>query len=219
MRQFLVYVSGQEDPMRITARWLSIALLVSSCGFIHAASTRSELETATLDGPFQTDLSRISNLRLHLHDGDFRIVGSDASDITIHADGKNRALARNMQVRLKRTGDSLDITFSHVPKNEFQVTISVPRETNLFARMRAGDLSVDGIAGDKDVELVAGDLSIQVTDPTDYGPVDLSVRFGDVNADQFGSPKGVMGNSLRRDGSGKHRLHAHVFAGDLMLKP
>src|SRR5215831_5267536 len=111
--------------MNSAARWLAIGLLVSSCGFLHAASTRSEVET--LDGPFEADLSRISNLRLHLRDGDFRIVGSDASDITIHADGKNRALARNMQVRLKRTADSLDITFSHVPKNEFQVTISVPR--------------------------------------------------------------------------------------------
>jgi len=205
--------------MRIAARWLTIALLVSSCGFIQAASPRAEVETATLDGPLQTDLSKIANLRLHLHDGDFRIVGSDASDITIHADGKNRALARNMQVRLKRTGDSLDITFSHVPKNEFQVTISVPRETNLFARMRAGDLSVDGIAGDKDVELLAGDLSIQVPDPADYGPVDLSVRFGDVRSEQFGSAKGVVGNSLKHDGSGRHRLHAHVFAGDLTLTP
>ena len=205
--------------MSIVARWLTIALLVSSCGLIHAASTRAEVETTTLDGPYQADLSRISNLRLHLRDGDFRIVGSDSTEITIHADGKNRALAHNMQVRLKRTGDSLDITFSHVPKNEFQVTISVPRETNLFARMRAGDLAVDGLAGDKDVELLAGDLSIQVADPADYGPVDLSVRFGDVSADQFGGAKGVVGNSLKHDGGGRYRLHAHVFAGDLMLKP
>ena len=205
--------------MSLGARWLLTALLVTSSGFMQAASTRAEVETGTLDGPFQTDLSKISNLRLHLHDGDFRIVGTDASDITIHADGKNRALARNMQVRLKRTADALDITFSHVPKNEFQVTISVPRETNLFARMRAGDLSVDGIAGDKDVELLAGDLSIQVSDPADYGPVDLSVKFGDVSGDRFGNPKGVVGNSLKHDGSGRHRLHAHVFAGDLTLKP
>lgn len=205
--------------MSVGGRWFAIALLVSCCGLTNAASTRSEVETATLDGPFQTDLSRITNLRLHLRDGDFRIVAGDSDEITIHTDGKNRALTKNMHVQLKRTGDSLDITFSHVPKNEFQVTISVPKETNLFARMRAGDLSVNGIAGDKDLELMAGDLSIQVPDPADYGPVDLSVRFGDVSGDQFGSPKGVMGNSLRRDGNGKHRLHAHVFAGDLTLRP
>jgi len=206
--------------MSIAGRWFAIALLVSGCGLLHAASNRAEVETATLDGQaFGTDLSKISTLRLHLRDGDVRIVGSDSHEITIHADGRNRALGKRMQVQLKRTGDSLDIVFSHVPKNEFQVTIAVPRETNLFARMRAGDLSVDGVAGDKDLELLAGDLSIQVPDAADYGAVDLSVRFGDVSGCQFGSPRGSIGNSLKRDGGGKYRLRAHVFAGDLMLKP
>jgi len=204
--------------MSLTWRWFAIALLLSCCGLMNASSNRNEVETAALDGPFQTDLRRITTLRLHLRDGDFRIVGSDSDEITIHADGKNRAMGKDMHVRLKRTGESLDITFFHVPKNEFQVTIAVPKETNLFARMRAGDLSVAGIAGNKDLELLAGDLSIQVPDAADYGPVDLSVRFGDVSGDQFGSPKGVVGNSLKRDGAGKYRLHAHVFAGDLTLK-
>ena len=205
--------------MGLAGRWLAFALLLSCCGLTNAATNRAEVETATLDGPFQTDLSRITNLRLRLHDGDFRIVGSDSTEITIHTDGKNRGLAKKMQVQLRRTGNSLEIAFLHVPKNEFQVTIAVPRETNLYARMRAGDLSINGIAGDKDLELMAGDLSIEVPDAADYGPVDLSVGFGDVRADQFGNPKGVMGNSLKRDGNGKYRLHAHVFAGDLTLRP
>ena len=206
--------------MSIAGRWFAIALLLSCCGLMHAASSRGEIDMATLDGPaLHSDLSKISTLRLHLRDGDFRIVGSDSNQITIHADGKNRALGKRMQVQLKRTGDSLDIVLSHVPKNEFQVTIAVPRQTNLFARMRAGDLSVDGVAGDKDLELLAGDLSIQVPDAGVYGAVDLSVRFGDVSGCQFGSPKGSIGNSLKRDGNGRYRLHAHVFAGDLMLRP
>lgn len=205
--------------MSIMGRWFAIALLGSCCGTVNAASNRTAVETTNLDGPLQTNLSRVTTLRLHLRDGDFRIVGSDSDEITIHTDGKNRGLAKKMQVQLKRSGNSLDIVFSHVPKNEFQVTIAVPRETNLYARMRAGDLSVNGIAGDKDLELLAGDLSIQVADPAEYGPVDLSVRFGDVSGEQFGNPKGSIGNSLKRDGRGKYRLHAHVFAGDLLLKP
>jgi hypothetical protein len=206
--------------MSIAGRWFAIALLVSCGGLLHAASNRGEIETATLEGQdFQSDLSKISTLRLHVREGDFRIVGSDSNQITIHADGKNRALGKRMQVQLKRIGGSLDIVFSHVPKNQFQVTIAVPRETNLFARMRAGDLSVDGVAGDKDLELLAGDLSIQVPDASDYGPVDLSVKIGDVSGRQFGSPKGSIGNSLKRDGNGRYRLHAHVFAGDLTLRP
>jgi hypothetical protein len=205
--------------MSFGARVLTIALLFSACGFLNAASTVAKEETVSLDGhPYQSGLADITTVRLHLKDGDFRVVGVDSDDITIRTEGKNVEKAARMKVQLKRSGDVLDLTFSNVPKNEVQVTIAIPRETGLFARMRAGDLSVDGVAGDKDLELLAGDLSIQVPDAADYGPVDLSVRFGDVSGSQFGDPKGVMGNSLKRDGSGKYRLHAHVFAGDLTLK-
>jgi hypothetical protein len=105
-----------------------------------------------------------------------------------------------------------------VPKKELQVTITIPKTTNVYARMRGGDLSVEGIAGDKDLQLTGGDLVVQVGNPADYAHVDLSVRFGDVSGQQFGDPKGWIGNSVRRDGTGKYQLHAHVFAGDLVLK-
>ena len=206
--------------MSIGKRVLTIVLLVSAAGFLNAASNGTKDETLTLsEHPFQSDLEEITNVRLHLKDGDFRIVGVDSDDIMIRTDGKNAAEAKRMRVRLRRSGHSLDLTFFHVPKNEVQVTIAIPRETGLFARMRGGDLSVDGVAGDKDLELIGGDLSIQVADPHEYGPVDLSVKFGDVSGSQFGNPKGWIGNTVKQNGIGKYRLHAHVFAGDLMLKP
>jgi hypothetical protein len=206
--------------MNLTTRWLTIALLLGFVAFANAASTDAR-EDATIDEahPSQTELNKITNVRFHLQDGDFRIVGGDSDEITIHADGKNAAQAKQMKIQIRQVGDALDVTFTRVPKNEVQVTIAIPRETSLYARMRAGDLSVDGVTGDKDLELLAGDLSVQVPDPTDYGPVDLSVKFGDVSGHAFGDPKGVVGNSLKHDGCGKYRLHAHVFAGDLTLKP
>lgn len=206
--------------MNFTARWLTIAALLGSCVLASAASNESREVSLPLEGrASQNDLPPIATLRLHLRDGDYRIVASDSDDITISTDGKNREAAKKVRVLLKRTGDSLDVTLTHVPKNECQVTIAVPKETNLYARMRAGDLSVDGVAGDKDLELVAGDLTIKGSGAADYGPVDLSVKFGDVHGGEFGTPKGTVGNSLRHDGSGKYRLHAHVFAGDLTLRP
>jgi hypothetical protein len=205
--------------MRFSTWCLAIALLAGCCAFAKTAATDSEDASISEGHPFQTELSRITNVRLHLQDGDFRIVGSDSDEITIRTEGKNAGQAKKMKVQIRRGSDSLDVTFMRVPKNEVQVTIAIPRETALYARMRAGDLSVDGIRGDKDLELLAGDLSVQVADPADYGPVDLSVKLGDLSGSQFGDAKGLVGNSLRRDGSGKYRLHAHVFAGDLTLKP
>lgn len=206
--------------MNVAARWFTIGALLGCCALALRASNETSEESLPLKGSaMQGDLPAITTLRLHLRDGDYRIVASDSDDITIRTDGKNREGAKQVRVRLKRTGDSLDITLTHVPKKECQITIIVPKETNLYARMRAGDLSVDGVAGDKDLELLAGDLTIQGADSADYGPVDLSVKFGDVHGDQFGTPKGTVGNSLRHDGSGRYRLHAHVFAGDLTLRP
>ncbi|HVN18106.1 MAG TPA: hypothetical protein VMU05_05015 [Dongiaceae bacterium] len=206
--------------MKVRRRWLAVTLLVSCSGVLNAASNKGEFEMSTLDArTLQADLTRVTNLRLHLRDGEFRVVASDSDDITIQTQGKNHVLAKKMKVRVQQTGDFLDITFLHVPKSDCQVTIAVPKQTNLYARMRAGDLSVDGVAGDKDLELFAGDLSVEVPDATEYGPVDLSVRFGDVSGSPFGNPRGTVGNSLRRDGNGRYRLHAHVFAGDLTLRP
>lgn len=206
--------------MNVAARWFTIAALSGCCLLAAASSNETREESLPADGrALQNDMPPITTVRLHLRDGDYRIVASDADDITIKTDGKNREGARQVRVRLKRTGDSLDVTLTHVPKKECQITIIVPRETNLYARMRSGDLSVDGVAGDKDLELLAGDLTIQGADAADYGPVDLSVKFGDVSGGSFGTARGTVGNSLRRDGNGKYRLHAHVFAGDLMLRP
>ncbi len=153
-----------------------------------------------------------------MHDGDFRVVGTDAEKISIHVEGKNVEQAKKVKIQVTRSGGAVDLKLSHVPKNELQVTIEIPRSTNLFARMRGGDLSVEGVEGDKDLELTGGDLTIQVRSPQEYAHVDVSVRFGDVSGTQFGEPKGWLGNSIRKEGTGKYRLHAHVMAGDLVLK-
>lgn len=119
---------------------------------------------------------------------------------------------------MKRSGTFVDLTLSHVPQKQLQVTIEIPKSTNLYTRMRGGDLSVQDVVGDKDLELTGGDLTIQVGSPEDYSPVDFSVKSGDISGTQFGDPKGWIGNSLQKEGHGKYKLHAHVMAGDLVLK-
>jgi len=84
-------------------------------------------------------------------------------------------------------------------------------------RMRAGDLDVKSVLGNKDIKLVGGDLTIHSGDPQDYAQVKASVRFGDVDAGAFGEPKGWLGASVSKKGTGKYTLIAHVFAGDLTL--
>ncbi len=200
--------------MNSAFRLLAVSLLLASVAFCQSAQETTKLQPQG----FETNLASGTTLRLHLHDGHFHVVGSDAEKISVHVEGKNLELAKQIKIQVTRADGAVDLKLSHVTKNELEVTIAIPRSTNLYARMRGGDLAVEGITGDKDLELTGGDLTIQVGSPEDYAHVDLSVKFGDVSGTQFGDPKGWLGNSVRKDGNGKYRLHAHVMAGDLVLK-
>jgi hypothetical protein len=200
--------------MNTSFRFLAVSVLLTSVGFCQSTQETTNLQ----DQKFEANLTSGTSLRLRLHDGNYRVVGGDSEKISVRVEGKNAELAKQIKIRLKRSDGVVDLKLSNVPKNELQVTIEIPRSTNLYARMRGGDLSVEGVVGNKDLELTGGDLTIQVGSPEDYAHVDLSVRFGDVSGSQFGDPKGWLGNSVRKDGSGKYTLHAHVMAGDLLLK-
>jgi hypothetical protein len=191
-----------------------LSLLLASVAFGQSLQRATNLPSQG----FATNFASGDTLRLHLHDGDFHIVGSDSDQLSIHVEGKNVEQAKNIKIQLQRSGTVVDLTLSHVPKNELQVTIEIPKSTNLYTRMRGGDLSVQDVVGDKDLELTGGDLILQGGNPEDYSHVDLSVRFGDISGSSFGDPKGWIGNSLQKDGTGKYKLHAHVMAGDLVLK-
>jgi hypothetical protein len=199
-----------NNPFRL----LAVSVLFTSVGFCQSTQETTNLQHQR----FETNLTSGASLRLHLHEGDFRVVGSDSEKISVRVAGKNAEQAKQIRIRLKRSDGDVDLKLSHVPKKELQVTIEIPRSTNLYARMRGGDLSVEGVVGDKNLELTGGDLTIQVGSPEDYSHVDLSVRFGDVTGAQFGDPKGWLGNAVRKEGNGRYRLHAHVMAGDLVLK-
>ncbi len=118
--------------MNKPVRLLVVSLLLASPAF---CQTSQEITNLQQHG-FETNLSSGAILRLHLHDGDFHVLGSDSEKVSIHVEGKNMEQAKNIKIQLKRSGSAVDLTLSHVPKKELQVTIEVPRSTNLYARMR-----------------------------------------------------------------------------------
>jgi hypothetical protein len=192
------------------------ALLVLA--LIPVAVAQSKVEVKDLSNhPFNVEFPSNGSLRMHLQSGDFQVKGSDGNRIAVRMQGKNAGLAKNLTVRLKQSDHDADLRVFGGPRNELQMTIEIPKSTNLYVRMRGGDLKVLGVVGDKDVKLIGGDLTIETGDPQSYALVDASVRFGDVYADAFGDAKGWMGGTLRKEGSGKYKLRAHVFAGDLTL--
>ena len=118
-----------------------------------------------------------------------------------------------MKVRIKVEGDHAGIKVTGCPHNNFELNIEVPKSSDLYARMFAGQLDVNNISGNKDVELHFGQLTMELGKAEDYRHVDASVMSGDLEASAFNISKGGLFRSFDQDGPGKYRVHAHVGAG------
>lgn len=186
--------------------------------FVPAGLSQAKIEVSDLQShPFSADFPSGGQLRVQLRSGDFRIVASDRNKITVQLSGKNAGDARELTVRFKPFATGAELRISGGPRNDLQVTISVPKNTGLFVRMPAGELAVEGISGDKDVELHAGDLTISGSRASDYSRVDASVTAGDLEAPPFGESHGGLFRSFHKNGPGKYQLYAHVGAGELTV--
>ncbi len=91
----------------------------------------------------------------------------------------------DLRVRLETAGSRGDIKVAGCPHNNFQMKIEVPKASNLYVRMFAGELKVSGITGDKDVQLHAGQLTMNIGEPSDYSHVYASVNSGELDARPF----------------------------------
>ena len=197
-----------------------LGLLVAALALVAIpASAQTKIDVTDLENhPFSVDFPSGAHLRLHLRSGDFHIVGRDDNKISVRLDGRNAYKAKDLRVRFDRADSASDLTVSGGPRNDLEVTIEIPRNTNLFVRMPAGNLELQGITGDKDAELHAGELVIDVGKAADYSRVDASVTSGGLEAAPFGESHGGLFRSFHKEGTGKYHLHAHVGAGDLTLQ-
>src|ERR1700726_1678908 len=60
-------------------RLLVVSLLFTSVGFCQSAQETTDLQHQN----FETNLASGASLRLHLHDGDVRVVGTDSEKISV----------------------------------------------------------------------------------------------------------------------------------------
>jgi hypothetical protein len=102
-------------------------------------------------------------------------------------------------------------------EHNFDVTIYVPKQSDLRLNLEVGDLTITGISGNTDAEVGVGDLKMTVPDPHAYRAVAMSVHIGDVHAEAFGlEPSGFLGKSVEREFSaGSYRLKLHTGIGDV----
>jgi hypothetical protein len=162
------------------------------------------------------DFSQGGTVELRLGHADVHIVPTNDTRIslsyTMHS--RHSGFLRKVEPTFHITGQNAHLTLKSPRDGNIEVELKVPVRTDLFVRLSAGDVNVGPIQGNHDVETFAGDIAFHLLDAAFYGPVDASTRAGDVSA-PFGRTKGWIGNSLKYEGPGKYRVHAHTFAGDV----
>jgi len=167
---------------------------------------------------FEAQLPAGSRIALHIRSGAVRIVGSDEGKLTVNISGRNKNKIDDLRYRFTSSSSSAELHVSGGPRNDLDIEVRIPRNSELYARIPAGDVTIENITGSKDVELHAGDLTISVGNPADYSRVEASVVAGDISASPFGEDHGGLFRSFHKSGPGKYTLYAHVTAGDLTLK-
>ena len=173
---------------------------------------------ATCASGFEREVRPGSEIRIRVRSGETDIVGVDGGRIKVVCEFKKHP-DRAGQVKIEFDEKKSELIIGGGPSNDFYSRIEVPRHAHLWVRSPAGDLSVKGIEGNKDIEMHAGDLDIEVGNAADYARADASVRAGDLAARAFGVSKGGLFRSFKTaNAGGKYRLHAHLGAGDLVLR-
>ncbi len=206
---------------RIAVRIACLLLLLFMPALVCAQDNHTTSETGA--DHFSADFPSGGQLRMHIRSSGVRITGTDENKIQIHFFCPNTDDLANVRVAFKKNGNRGDLDITGGPSNNFQISMEIPRNSGLYVRMFAGELDVSGIDGNKDMQIHAGELRLSLGKSGDYGPVNLSVTTGDLDASPFGVSKSGLFRSfhtntaLHKSGAGKYSLYAHVGAGDLTI--
>lgn len=157
-------------------------------------------------------------IRLHLEAGGYTITPADSENIVVICSARTEEQLRRVKVEIRPTASSADVYVSETPNNNFEATIEVPRHSNLWARLSAGELVVEDVEGDKNLEALAGRIQVDIPHPELYGHRDASVTTGSIESSAFDVSKGGLFRSFEQHTPGKYRLHAHVTTGEIDLR-
>jgi len=157
-------------------------------------------------------------IRLHLEAGAYTIRATDSDQIIVTCQQEDASRLRRVRVEIKPSASTAEVDISNTPNNNFSATIEVPRRSNLWGRLSAGELVVEAVEGDKNFEVVAGRIQIEIAHPEEYGHCDASVTAGSIESSAFDVEKGGLFRSFDQQGPGKYRLHAHVMTGEIDLR-
>src|SRR5579864_4435630 len=189
-----------------------VVILILSASFLAAQDANVE---DIGKSPTEAKFVSGGKVRMDLCSSGIEVIGKDSDALHVEYDSGR---GHDVKVRIQVSGDRADLSVRNCPNNNFQVRIEIPKSSELYVRMLAGQLDVRDVTGDKDVALSFGQLNVDLGKAEQYAHVDASVNSGQLNAAAFNVDKGGLFRSFSQSGPGKYRVHAHVGAGQLDLR-
>jgi hypothetical protein len=186
-----------------------LCLLLLAGGLLQAQDAEKTVQEKFIAG---------AEIRMHLESGGYTIAASDSENIRVTYQANSEERLRRVRVEIKTGPASADVYVADTPNNNFHCTIEVPRHSNLWVRLSAGELIVEEVEGDKNLEVRAGRIRADIPHPEQYGHRDASVLTGSIKASAFDVSKGGLFRSWEQSGPGKYRLHASVMTGEIDLR-
>jgi len=186
--------------------------------FVVVAAVTLHAQRNPYEAGVQQKFVSSGTIRMHLSAGSYTVSPTDSDNIVVTYHANSATELSRVKVKIRPTASSADIYIHDTPHNNFTVTIEIPRRSNLWARLTAGELNIEDIEGNKDLEIWAGQLDLEISDPDQYGHRDASVVAGSVEASAFNISKGGLFRSFQEQGPGRYSLHAHVTTGEIDLR-
>ena len=190
-------------------RWLVAAVAILAT----AVSAQEAGRSGSLERPFLEN----GHVTMALVAGDYHITGGPDARVRVDWSVRDAESLSKVRANVDVRDKELALTTDGPSNRNLRFNIQLPKQSDLYVRLSAGDIRIEGIRGNKDVELRAGDLYIDVGNADDYHRVDAALWAGDLNASAFQVYKEGLFRSFDWSGKGPYRLHAHLMAGDLYL--
>jgi hypothetical protein len=184
---------------------------IISLAIVSVGSAQSLRTGDSLERPFAAG----GKVRLELSSGDYTIRAGREDRILVRWEG-HKSIDIHELARIDASPTEATVR-TDAPSRDSHFVIEVPARSDIYLRVRAGDIRVEGIEGNKDIHMTAGDLNIEVNRRS-YSTVRASVTFGDLNSSVLGISKSGFRRSFDWQGSGAYHLKATMFAGDLTLR-
>ena len=175
-------------------------------------------QDALTGGSIERPFAEGGRVRLDLSSAEYAVRAGGNDRIRVRWTPADDAEVKDLQklsVDVRVSGTQATVV-TDGPAKHVRFIVEIPARSDVRLRMRAGDVTLEGIEGHKDIRMTAGDLKIHVR-PESLATAHASVTFGDLDAKALGISKSGIKRTLDWIGAGTYTLDARLGAGDLTL--